>query len=726
MNAAAIFDNVEAIKSHLHSRESLRPWGAEEVALCNIVQRQKSSVTILTGDTGTGKSTYIPAIISTQSWGCKTLLSHPNPLAIRATFRWMQSRRTDDSFAAGNMSNEVELEDGYDPKYFGIIDSKYPVHLTLISHSILSALITNDQQDGLGTLENYQVCFIDEVHIKSIELENLLLRIKGIIEKRDLQNKPIHFILSSSYMDTTILRDFFHVDDQHNLILNSDTLRPRSQISHNFAEEYSPQTRDIDLKSLLKRIVKEKAKQNCDVGILVFLPSSEVEVIHNEICHSIKAQEGDEEFEVMIMTRNSTPDQQDKILSKLGKVVFTTKDMMIGVTMSSIDTIIIGAPEYDARVYHSKVDQCVDTMIKLAQSEIEQQISALSNLSIKGSCHYLFTERCKQELRQFPPSELRNGDCLEYLLILAGIFPAKYPQRVTLDLITYPPLPIIAQQYQKLRELGLIDMRIVQYASEDVAGFCLTEKGHRTVKVPMLNGFSRILFGIVDYDCSPQTYKWYRGLASLLAHPDRPYAFKKPGRTISPKDLGFAGLSSMGGDITFELSVSYLNDEETLDVDIERRSNGVVDINPSIGLFIKNVKYSLYKHFKVMGSVIDETIRDPSDSFSSVDAAISLISVYQWQLCKLHKKPNGNIVANHVSSGLEFELDQSRTITDYSRFFEDNAHWIIFFNITEADDTYRINRFYHVFDLPAFLEKRGSSQAAFEGRLKFRFPPFGV
>ncbi|THV44831.1 hypothetical protein BGAL_0571g00050 [Botrytis galanthina] len=726
MNAAGVFDIVEPIKSHSHSRESLRPWGAEEFALCNIVQRQKSSVTILTGDTGTGKSTYIPAIISTQSGVCKTLLSHPNPLAIRATYRWMQSRRTDDSFAEGNMSNEVELEDRYDPKYFGRVDTKYPVHLTLVSHSILSALITNDQQDGLDILENYQVCFIDEVHIKSIELENLLLRIKGIIEERDLEKKPIHFILSSSYMDTTILKDFFHVDDQHNLILKSDTLRSCCQISHNFAEAYSPQTRDIDLKCLLKTIVREKAQENCEVGILVFLPSSEVEVIYNEICHSIKAQEGDEEFEVMIMTRDSTPYQQDKILSKLGKVVFTTKDVMIGVTMKNIDTVIIGAPGYDARVYHIKVDQCVNTMIKLAQSEIEQQISTLSNLSIKGSCHYLFTEKCKQELRQFPPSELRNGDCLEYLLILAGLFPAKYPHRSILDLITYPPLPIIAQQYQKLRELGLIEMKIVQYGSEDVAGFCLTEKGQRTVKVPMLNGFSRFLFGIVDYDCSPQTYKWYRGLASILAHPDRPYAFKKPGRTVLPKDLGFAGLSSMGGDITFELSVSYLNDEETLDVDIEGRSNGVVDINPSIGIFIKNAKYALYKHFKVMGKEIDENIKDPSDSFSSVDATISLISVYQWQLCKLHKKPNGNIVANHVSSGLEFELDQSQTITDYSRFFEYNAHWIIFFNITYDGDAYRINRFYHVFDLPTFLEKRGISQAAFEGRLKFRFPPFRV
>ncbi|KAM0146583.1 hypothetical protein ACHAQE_010664 [Botrytis cinerea] len=722
MNAAGIFNAVEAMQSHLRARERLRSWSKEELALCNIVHDEKSSVTILTGDSGTGKSTYIPAMISTQNWGCKTLLSHPNPLAIRTTLNWMESSREGDIFAEGKMANNIELEDAYDPNYFG----KSEVDLTLVSHSILSALITNDEQDGLHALRSYRACFIDEVHIKSVELENLLLRIKGIVQKRDLDGKPIHFILSSSYMDTAILKDFFLVDDRHTLVLQSNDLRSPSQISYNFAEAYSPHKRDLDLQNLLQDIVEEKLKRNTDVGILVFLPSSEVKIVYDLISDSIQTLDRDEGFSVLMMTHSSTPDQQDKILSRIGKIVLTTKDMMIGVTMKNIDTVIVGAPEYKARVFHVEVGQCVNTMIKLAQSEIEQQVSTLSNLSSKGSCYYLFPEKNKQELRPYPSSELRNGDLLDYLLILAGLFPAKFPQRAVLDLITYPPLPLLAPQYQKLRELGLIEMRIVQYGSEDVDGYCLTEKGHRTVKVPMLNGFSRILFGMIDYNCSPKTYKWYRCMASLLAHPDRPYVFKKPSSDLSLKDLGFVGTASLNGDITFEFAVLCQNGNRHSKIDITTKSNGHVELDSCAGALVDNLKYSLYKHFKAMGSEIDEHIQDPNDKFSQLDTAISLIEVFQWQICKLDKKPNGDIVANHLSSGLVFEIDQSQTITDYSRLFENNQPWIIFFNINLVGGTYKINRFYHIFELPTFLERRGITQAAFERRLKFRFPTFGA
>ncbi|KAA8568848.1 hypothetical protein EYC84_007828 [Monilinia fructicola] len=678
MSAAQIFIDQDRIKQHREARECLQPWNQNEKDLCFIARGQKSSVTILSGDSGTGKSTYIPAIVATKC--CKTLLSHPNPLAIRTTYKWMESNRQGDMFANGSMAGKVELVTEYNPSKFGIDNMLNPKDLTLVSHSILSGLITNDQRDGLDTLGSYKAVFIDE--------------------------------------------DYFDVNKHHDIVLKSET-NGTSKIPLQFAEAYLPKERKTELESIIDKIIGEKTEAEEVAGILIFLPSSEIDEVCNHFRYKISL--GTSFVSVTKLTIDTVRELQDTILQMNNKIVFTTKETMIGVTIRNIDSIIISG-EYEGYLFDPLVGQSVYQRLRMAWSDVEQQVSIIGNLAIKGSCYLLFTESQKETMERYSLSALAYGDCLEYILIIVGLFPTLLPVPSQMRLLTYPQQCLIPFQTRRLRVMGLIEMQGLETESGELTGYCLTEAGQRAVKAPMLNGLARCLFGMLEYNADSEEYVWYITMACILAYPDRPYVYRTPGTPYSKEPvLKWGPFVPSSGDIAFEQTYfNYIWDreKEKLSGILEKDSNNYFSANVGRGIALVNLRFDLRAHFKRSQEIYASSTESKlKKQFSNEEVHNNFMKVFQWNICELSKDASGNLIFKHLPSQIEMVGNQDQLIIDYNeelRKFPTNK-WVIFCSISKNKPKYQISRLYNACELPSHILSLKMNYAEFE-----RFVGWGI
>ena len=94
MSANEFGASIERLEVVRKMKDELQPFCKEVEEICKLIRGGVSTLTILTGPPGCGKSTYIPAIVSeflmaTKLPRKKTLVAHPSELAITEMTKWM-------------------------------------------------------------------------------------------------------------------------------------------------------------------------------------------------------------------------------------------------------------------------------------------------------------------------------------------------------------------------------------------------------------------------------------------------------------------------------------------------------------------------------------------------------------------------------------------------------------------------------------------------------------
>ncbi|CZT44347.1 uncharacterized protein RSE6_04501 [Rhynchosporium secalis] len=152
----------------------LLPVGDAQNKLCRIATGNKSSLSILVGPHGSGKTTQMPSIVSKpgpKNAMCRSLVTQPNILSAQAPAEFMTSKPS--KFAEGKLIGLVDIIRR--PKSL----SQPRSVITFIPDDILNNWLSTDQ--GMERLKDYKMIFIDDCHYKSIQTEHILLRIKTIM-----------------------------------------------------------------------------------------------------------------------------------------------------------------------------------------------------------------------------------------------------------------------------------------------------------------------------------------------------------------------------------------------------------------------------------------------------------------------------------------------------------------------------------------------------------------
>jgi HrpA-like RNA helicase len=157
--------------------DRLGPVGEEQKRLCRLVEQKCSSVTVLVGDHGSGKTTQIPALVSEafkQKANYSSMFVVPNGVNVRAVAAWMNKspQQTKYPFANGKLAGMVHWADNI----FELRQKSNQI-ITYITDELLEICLLETPEE----IDKYSVIFIDDYHYRSTSTEVILLKVKNII-----------------------------------------------------------------------------------------------------------------------------------------------------------------------------------------------------------------------------------------------------------------------------------------------------------------------------------------------------------------------------------------------------------------------------------------------------------------------------------------------------------------------------------------------------------------
>ena len=176
-----------------------------------IIESVKShQVVILTGETGSGKSTQIPQILYRNGFEWMIYLMHR--FLKKGGIAISQPRRVAATNLARRVCDEMHFtlgkEVGYTIRYASCLELIHSFDdtscaETLIKYITDGCLVRECISDPL--LSRYEVVMLDEAHDRSINTDILFGLCKQILEKRP----DLHLIITSATLDTSLFQSFY-------------------------------------------------------------------------------------------------------------------------------------------------------------------------------------------------------------------------------------------------------------------------------------------------------------------------------------------------------------------------------------------------------------------------------------------------------------------------------------------------------------------------------------
>lgn len=186
--------NSGKLKSSLQSRANLPAWEKTN-EIVKLIQTHQ--VVLVTGETGSGKSTQVVQFIldemiqKNQGNKCNIICTQP--------------RRISAMGLAQRVADERDSKVGDTVGYSIRGETKASSDTTMIRFVTAGVLLRMLQSDPLGALNHVSHVVVDEVHERSLDSSYLLILLKRLLKR----NKNLKVILMSATVDTTAFFNYF-------------------------------------------------------------------------------------------------------------------------------------------------------------------------------------------------------------------------------------------------------------------------------------------------------------------------------------------------------------------------------------------------------------------------------------------------------------------------------------------------------------------------------------
>ncbi|EUB59994.1 putative ATP-dependent RNA helicase DHX35 [Echinococcus granulosus] len=210
----AVVSNVASIRHIDQQRQSLPTfkWRSHFLYLL-----ETSRVVVVTGETGSGKSTQLPQYIYEAGW-------------VRGTSKYIavtQPRRVAAINLAARVAEEKDCNLGNEVGYLIRFEDCFKPGRTSILYMTDGMLIQEMTRDPL--LQNYRVIMLDEVHERSLQVDLLMGLVKKILRKR---LHDLRVVVSSATLEAQNFISYFKdLNLREPIVEESDTrLKPVSHL----------------------------------------------------------------------------------------------------------------------------------------------------------------------------------------------------------------------------------------------------------------------------------------------------------------------------------------------------------------------------------------------------------------------------------------------------------------------------------------------------------------
>ena len=451
---------------------------------------QANQVIIVSGETGSGKTTQLPKICLSLGRGERGLIGHTQPRRIAAT---ATAKRI-----AHELGSAPGMHVGYKIRFNDVLSDG--AWVKLMTDGILLA---ETQSDPL--LRNYDTLIIDEAHERSLNIDFLLGYLKQLLPKRP----DLKVIITSATIDAERFSRHFEIKGRPAPVIEvSGRLYPVEIRYRPVESELTPRNPNAGVAgsagttkpATAATISAARGKQQRDLmdaivdavdelalngpgDILIFLPGE------REIRDAAEAlrKHHPPHVEILPLFARLSAQEQERVfkISNARRLVLATNVAETSLTVPGIRFVVdAGTARVKRYSYRNKVEQL--QIEAIAQSAANQRAGRCGRVAA-GVCIRLYDEQDYLQRPKFTDPEILRSSLAAVILKMKSLKLGDVEQFPFIE----PPLGrAIADGYQLLQELGAVDE-----ARE------LTVLGRQLAKLPLDPRVGRMMLAGRDHDC---------------------------------------------------------------------------------------------------------------------------------------------------------------------------------------------------------------------------------
>src|SRR5688572_18433198 len=444
-------------------------------------------VTIVCGETGSGKTTQIPKICLTLGRGAAGLIGCTQPRRIAA--RSLANRLAQELAGTpkGFVGHKIRFQDQTRPDTV----------VKVMTDGILLAETHSDRE-----LRAYDTIVIDEAHERSLNVDFLLGYVKRLVTVRP----ELKVVVTSATIDTARFSEFFGGAPVIEVSGRTYPVEVRYR-----ADLFEPEEADdepLDMPEAIAKAVDEIARESREGDILVFLPG-EREI--REAAEVLRKHHP-KNTEILPLFSRLSAEEQDRVFERGAhrRIVLSTNVAETSLTVPGIhyviDTGLARVKRYSPR---QKIDQL--RIEPVSQAAARQRAGRCGRVGRRIAIR-LYAEKNFEERPEFATPEILRTSLASVILRMAALElgpVAEYP-------FIEPPTPRqIEDGYRLLFELGAIDPERN-----------LTPLGRELARLPVDPRIGRMLVAAREFDCASELVILAAAL-SIQDPRDRPQAMRE-------------------------------------------------------------------------------------------------------------------------------------------------------------------------------------------------------
>jgi ATP-dependent RNA helicase HrpA len=433
---------------------------------------KKNCVVIISGETGSGKTTQIPKFCLAAGRGIQGMIGCTQPRRIAAIN------------VAKRIAFELNEPMGKSVGYKIRFDDKTPAnaYIKLMTDGILLA---ETQQDRF--LNQYDTIIVDEAHERSLNIDFTL----GILRKLVKQRKDLKLIITSATIDT---KKFSMAFDNAPIIEVSGRMYPVETIYMPLEnEDANTNGEDQGYVEAAAEAANRLLARSRTGDILIFMPT---EQDIGETLELIRGQNHPGVMALPLFARLSAKEQSKIFSTGIGrKIIVSTNVAETSLTIPGIkyvvDTGLARIPSYSPRTRTTALP-----VLPISQSSANQRLGRCGRVE-NGVCIRLYDEEDFNGRPFFTSPEILRSNLAEVILRMIFLSLGDVACFPFID----PPAPkSIKDGFDTLVELGAIQKKATP-APPGNKPYTLTRTGQIMARLPVDPKLSRILIEAQKHGC---------------------------------------------------------------------------------------------------------------------------------------------------------------------------------------------------------------------------------
>lgn len=389
----------------------------------------ENQVTIICGETGSGKTTQLPKICLELGRGAAGLIGHTQPRRLAA--RSVAER------IAEELKSEIGSAVGYKVRFTD--HTSRDACVKLMTDGILLAETQTDRY-----LAAYDTIIIDEAHERSLNIDFLLGYLKQLLPRRP----DLKVIITSATIDAERFSQHFNGAP----VLEVSGRTYPVEILYRPLTSKDEDDAEVELTDAIVDAADELARHG-EGDILVFLPG-EREI--REAAEALRKSTLRRNDEILPLFARLSHAEQHKIFHPTGakrRIVLATNVAETSLTVPGIkyviDTGLARVKRYSAR---AKVEQL--HVEKISQAAARQRSGRCGRVSA-GICIRLFSEEDFNSRPEFTDPEIVRSNLAAVILRMAAL---KLGDVAAFPFLEAPDQRYINDGFQVLLELGAVEV----------------------------------------------------------------------------------------------------------------------------------------------------------------------------------------------------------------------------------------------------------------------------